>query len=489
MILSTLDKILDKMIGRRDEVKELGLLMTAREAEFLAITGRRRVGKTYLINEFFKDSICFQFTGLQDGEVGQQLANFTVKLLEYDEEAKGTVPENWIWAFAELKKYLKKLPSDRKQVIFIDELPWIGTSSSNFVQVLAHFWNDFLSKHSHYILIICGSATSWIVNNILGDPGGMHNRVTKHLHLRPFTLAETKAFLELEGHRLNNIEIAKIYMALGGIPYYLKNLKVGDNFATGMDDLAFKRSGSLSREYENLYAALFKNAEVHEAVVANLAKYRQGMSREELATAINISSGSRFKRIMDELIESDFVAADFPFGAKRKGKLYRLVDEFSIFYHRFIQPMQTYTPNYWQLQSSLPKFKIWTGFAFENMCRKHVGQIKEVLRIGAVYAPVSTLRIPASEEESGCQIDLILDRNDNTVNLCEMKFHNDEFVISKEYHQKLLHKKRRFEVHTKTKKQVFITMVTNHPVKRNKWFHGTVDSVVLLDDLFDVKVI
>jgi len=454
------------------------------EAEFLAVTGRRRVGKTHLVKTFFKENICFEMTGIQNGTDADQLVNFTVKLAEHTPDATPKIPDHWILAFAGLKKYLKTLPTDKKQVIFFDELPWMAAPNSNFIQFLAHFWNDYLSGCKHFILVVCGSATSWIVQKILGDVGGMHNRVTQRIHLEPFSIGQTQEFLQAHGHRLKQNEVAKIYMALGGIPFYLLKLEQGDNFTTGIQKLCFDKNGVLRREYENLYAALFKNPSRHESIVEALAGRPGGLTTMELMKSTKMTSSKTLNKALEELLLSDFIVQDAPFERKKRGTLYRLVDEFTIFHQRFVKPMKTYTPDYWTQQMGGQKFKIWCGFAFETLCRKHVGKIKDALRIGGVYAPVSTLRIPPSENKRGCQIDLILDRSDDTINLCEMKFHSEEFIISKDYHDKLLYKKHRFQEYSKTKKQVFLTMVTNHPVERNKWFLGTVDATVLLEDLF-----
>ena len=471
------------MIGRAEEKKTIQYLMESKEAEFLAVTGRRRVGKTFLIDTVFADHICFKMVGIQNQGPEAQLLNFAVKLSEFDEDADVVVPKNWQWAFIKLKSYLKKLPKDKKQVIFIDELPWVAASDKSFVQMLAHLWNDYISTQPHFILVICGSATSWIIQKIIGDPGGMHNRVTMRIHMEPFSLSETKQFLDENGIGFNDQQIAKAYMAFGGIPYYLKYFKRGDTLVTGVNRICFKPSGGLRLEYQSLYSALFQNSDIHESIIKALAAKSSGLNRAELKRAIEIKSNSSFDRAIDELVLSDFIVRDYPFGRKKRGVVYRLVDEFSIFYHRFMQQQNDYEPDYWSRTVESQTYKIWLGHAFERLCRKHVGKIKDALRISGMYAPASTLSIPPVDGKDGAQIDLLLDRADEAINLCEMKFYADEFTISKNYSQKLLRKKWRFQEYTKTKKQVFITMVTNHPVKRNEWFLGTVDAVVTLDDI------
>ena len=472
------------MIGRKREIEDIQRLLLSKEAEFLAVTGRRRVGKTYLIDTLLEDYMCFKMVGIQNQDPTAQLLNFAVKLSEYDEGTDIIPSENWQWAFIRLKAYLKKLPKDKKQVIFIDELPWVASSDRTFVQMLAHLWNDYLASQPHFILVICGSATSWIVEKIIGDPGGMHNRVTMRMHIEPFSLAETKAFLWERGVKFDHQEIAKVFMALGGIPYYLRYFKPSDTFVTGINRICFRGAGGLRQEYQSLYTALFRNANVHEAIVSLLASKPAGLNRSELKRIAKIKSNSGFDKAIKELTWSGFVAKSYPFGSKKRGAVYQLIDEFSIFYHRFMSQQDTFDSEYWPLVAESQSFKIWLGYAFERLSRRHAEKIKQALGINGVYAPVSTLNIPPENSERGCQIDLLIDRKDNAINLCEMKFHTSPFKVDKDYADKLRHKKWRFEEYTKTKKRVILTMVTNWPVKQNEWFLGSVDATVMLDDLF-----
>lgn len=472
------------MIGRKEELETLQYLLESREAEFLAVTGRRRVGKTFLIDTFFEDQICFKMTGIQNQGNSAQLLNFAAKLSEYDDDFDVIPPENWQWAFINLKKYLKKLPTDRKQVIFIDELPWVASTDRSFVQMLAHLWNDYISRQPHFILVICGSATSWIVHKVIDDPGGMHNRITRRIHVEPFTLAEAKSFLHAQGVMFRNQEVAKVYMALGGIPYYLRYFKSSDTFMTGIHRICLRPSGGLFREYNSLYTALFQHANVHEAIVEALANRPFGLERSALKDAASVKSNSSFDKAVEELELSGFISRAYPYGRKKRGVIYRLIDEFSIFYHRYRKGHDVYDPDYWPRVAESQSFKIWLGHAFERLARKHTPQIKEALRISGVFTTVSTLNIPKEDDHKGCQVDLLIDRQDDAINLCEMKFHSENFTINEDYHDKLRYKKHRFINFTKTKKRIIITMVTNHPVERNKWFLGTVDATVLLNDLF-----
>lgn len=471
------------MIGRKAEIQKIELLLASERSEFLAVTGRRRVGKTFLIDTLLREQYCFNMTGIQNGTLQQQLVNFAIKLSEYNGTYTPVTPENWQMAFLQLKAYLVKLPKDKKHVIFIDELPWVATARSSFVQFLAHFWNDYLSKEKHFLLVICGSATSWISQKIINDRGGLHNRVTEIIHLHPFTLAETKAFFDSKHIRLTLQEIAKIYMTLGGIPFYLENIRKGESFASAIERICFSPNGLLRNEYQNLYQALFNNYDVHQAIVGLLATRQQGLTRPEIFEHFKTKSSGSYTRALKELQVSDFVDEQIPFVNRKKGVYFRLVDEYSIFYHRFIKTNRQYTKGLWQQLSTSQTYKIWSGFAFENLCHKHIDQIKAALGIAAVYTEIYSLRVPKSDDSEGFQIDLIIDRKDDTINLCEIKFYASEFSISKSYYEELLRKRQAFIDYSGTKKQVFITLITNHGVKKNQYANEIVDTEVTLEQL------
>ena len=474
------------MIGRKIEIEKIERLLVSGHSEFLAVTGRRRVGKTFLVDSLLKNHYCFSMTGIQNASLAVQLVNFGVKLAEYNGTNLPQQPKNWQTAFLQLKGYLKTLPKNRKHVIFLDELPWIETPKSGFVQMLAHFWNDYLSKEPHFILVICGSATSWIIRKVINDSGGLHNRITENIHLYPFTLAETHAFLTGKRLSFNVHDLTKVYMALGGIPFYLENLRKGESFSAAIERLCFAPTGILYNEYHNLYQALFNNAEIHQQIVAALSARHHGMLHTEILQEIGMNqpTGS-YQRAMEELIVSDFVVENTPLGKQKRGSTYRLVDEYSIFYHRFIQMHKKYSPGIWQQLAESQSYNTWAGYAFETLCYKHIDAIKRALGIAAVYTEISSMRIPASDETPGHQIDLLIDRKDNCINLCEIKFHGGPFTITPAYYQQLIEKRQRFIDHTGTKKQVFLTFITNHGIMPNASAQDIVDAEVRLEQLLE----
>ncbi|MEX1002061.1 MAG: ATP-binding protein [Crocinitomicaceae bacterium] len=474
------------LIGRKEPIKKMRELLNSRKSEFLAVTGRRRVGKTYLIDEVYKEHLCFRMTGIQDATIDQQLFNFQQKITEYSELNIFTTPSNWQEAFLILKSYLKTLKKDKKRVIFIDELPWVATARSGFLQLLAHLWNDYLSKEKHFILVVCGSSTSWIVDHVMNDTGGLHNRITESINLPVFNIQEAGELLKCNGIHLTAQELTKTYMILGGIPFYLEQLRKGENSTTAIERLCFSPTGILRDEYNHLFKALFKNPEHHETMIEALANAAEGLTHHQIIENTDIPDGGTYNRTKEDLMLSGFIEERIPFGHKKKEAIYKLVDEFSIFYHRFMKNNRKYTKGMWNQLAAKQTYKIWQGFAFESFCYKHIQQIKDALGIGAVYTEISILRIAGDESSKGFQIDLIIDRADNTINLCEMKFYDAKFKINKSYAMRLAQRKQDFIEHTQTKKQVFTTLISTYGISQNKYAQAHLDAEVHLDQFIEV---
>lgn len=471
------------MIGRSEQIKMMTDTLVSKTSDFIAVTGRRRVGKTYLIDQVFEKNICLRVTGIQDASVEAQIANFTIKLAEYSNNLIPIAPKNWQEAIHLFKNFLKTLPQNKKHAIIIDELPWLATKRSGFIQLLAHLWNDYLSKEKHFVLVICGSATSWIAKKIVNDKGGFHNRLTAKIELKPFTLFETKSFLKSKGINLTDQAIAELYMAIGGIPYYLEQIKKGESVAQIIARLCFSDTGVLRNEYNNLYKALFDHPKNHEAIVEVLAKSTKGLTREEILAKSKVDAGGPYTRAMEDLIVSGFVQEVSAYGRKKRGSTYRLMDEYSVFYHTFIKPNRDKKEEIWKTIYSSQPYAIWAGYAFETLCHRHIDQIKSTLGIAGIYTEHYSYRKQGNSAEQGYQIDLIIDRKDKAINLCECKFYNAEFTITKEYAQRLRNRKQHFINDTKTKKNVFNTLITSYGLLKNEHYLDVVDTEIEVSQL------
>lgn len=472
------------LIGRHKETKLLNKVLESNKAEMIAVIGRRRVGKTFLINNIYKDHIIFEQTGVRNASDEKQLKAFAKKI-EILAGEKMDKPEDWMDVFFMLRKVLEnKVNKEKKVVLFFDELSWLASEGSSFLDYLGYFWNTWASQQN-LVIVLCGSASSWIIQKVINDKGGLHNRVTKYIHLKPFTLAETEEYLRKEKHaKFTRYQITQMYMAFGGIPLYLEAVEAAKSAIQNINDICFTETGLLRNEFNRLYPALFENADNHIAVIRALAKKHSGMSRTEIIKAAKVPNGSSTTRVLEELEQSDFIMAYHPFGKKKKDKIYRLTDEYSLFYLRFIEDTAYEGDGTFMQLSQLQEFKIWCGYAYENVCMKHVPQIKKVLGISGVYTTTYSYYKKATDDEKGLQIDMLLERADRVINLFEIKFYNTEYVFTKEHAAKVQERLHLFMRLSKTRHYTLMTMITTFGLKHNEHSLGLINPVLVLDDLF-----
>ena len=469
------------IIGRKEEQQILHSAVQSENSEFVAVYGRRRVGKTYLIRETFGYKFTFQHTGLAKGNTKEQLFSFAISLRDagYDD---CPIPKSWLEAFSLLSTYLKN-STDEKKIIFLDELPWMDTSRSNFISAFEHFWNGWASARKDIVLIICGSATSWIINKVINDHGGLHNRVTKQIALQPFTLKECEMFAKSKGLEMSRYQLAECYMVFGGIPYYWSLLEKGLSLAQNIDKIIFAKNGKLSNEFNQLYASLFKSPEQYIDIVTALGKKKVGMTREEIIAATDKYSNGALSKVLDELEYCGFIRKYNGFDKKSKQAIYQLIDNYTLFYFKFIQQNENNDEHFWSASIDSAMHRAWSGLAFERLCMAHTQQIKAALGIAGVLSNVYSWRKEANETSDGAQIDLLIDRKDQVINLCEMKYSLSEYIIDAEYEQKLRNKKSAFINATNTRKAVHLTMVTTFGIKTNA-HSGIVQNEITLEDLF-----
>ena len=482
---NNLSKMSTTFVGRKEEKAILQEALASNEAEMVAVIGRRRVGKTFLIEHEYKDRLVFHITGLQDAPLQEQLENFTFNLQNFSKsKLLLQTPKSWLKAFMQLINYLETLDWKKKKVVFLDELSWMATRRSGFLRALGFFWNSW-AVNKNIVIVICGSAASWMIQKVINHRGGLHNRITKRIFLKPFTLAETKDYLLSKKINFNPYQIAQIYMVMGGIPHYLKEVKGYKSAVQNIDDICFSDSGLLKEEFSRLYVSLFENAENHVAVIRALAATRQGLTRSKIITNAKLSEGGSSTKTLEELTQSGFITLYYPFGKKKKDLLYRLTDEYSLFYLKFMEKKKHDGRGTWKHLSQTQMYKTWSGYAYENLCLKHLSQIKKALGISGIYSTSSSFLKRGTTENKGTQIDLVLDRSDHTINLFEIKFSSKEFVLTKSYAKSLQEKTWIFEEATKTRKQLFLTLITTFGIKHNEHSLGLIQQVLTLDDLFE----
>ena len=475
-----------KFIGRKAEKEILKEALDSPEAELISVIGRRRIGKTFLVNHTFNDKIVFEMAGIKNASMEKQLKNFTAQLSQFMGELSMPMkqPEDWFDAFVLLIKYLEQIPTKGKKVIFFDELPWLATRKSGFLSAFGYFWNSWASKNN-VVVVICGSAASWMIQKVVKDKGGLHNRITKRIYLNPFSLGETEAYLQSRNIFLNRYQILHLYMALGGVPHYLKEVRKGRSVVQNIDQICFSNKGLLKDEFSQLYPALFDFADKHIEIVRLLASRRKGLTRNDIIAKSGFTNGGGISKILDELEQSGFISSYYPFGKKKVKKLYRLTDEYSIFYLQFMENKKHEGEGTWQHLSQTQEYISWSGFAFEGICLKHIPQIKRAMSIGGVYSLSSAFYTKGDKIQDGAQIDLVLDRNDHVINLFELKFHKEEFAISKAYAEKLRTKRRVFREVTKTKKHLSWVLISTFGLSQNQHSLGLIESDLTMEALFE----
>jgi uncharacterized protein len=472
------------IIGRSKEQEVLLKALHSRRPEMVAVTGRRRVGKTYLIQNVYAAQMVFQISGVQDASLKEQLKNFTYLLKKtFGAGTPLEKPTSWLDAFQQLITCLETQTNTEKQVVFFDELPWLATRRSDFLKGLSFFWNSWASQQN-IVVVICGSSASWMIQKVVEHKGGLHNRLTKRVHLFPFNLGETEAYLKNLNIYFNRYQIIELYMAMGGIPHYLNEVEAGFSAAQNIERICFAPTGLLNNEFARLYPALFENADNHIAIIKALAEKWQGLTRNEVVILSKLSDGGGVTRCLDELISSGFVSTYFPFGKKKKEMLYRLTDEYSLFYLQFIENKARKGTNIWLELSQTQDYKSWSGYAFESLCLKHIPQIKKALGISGIYAETSSFYQKGTSQDAGVQIDLLIDRKDNVINVFELKFYNGLMNLSKSYAADLRNKITIFKEMTETRKQVFLSLLTTFGLKHNEHSLGLIDNALTMDILF-----
>ncbi|OGT32063.1 MAG: hypothetical protein A3E87_10990 [Gammaproteobacteria bacterium RIFCSPHIGHO2_12_FULL_35_23] len=485
------------IIARDSELSTLNAFLSSDQPEFLAIYGRRRVGKTFLIRSFFserKDIVFFNSTGMKDGSMLEQIANFTEEMGDafLYKGAKFEVGKNWRGTFKTLTENIRA-SSKKKIVLFFDELPWMATKNSKLLQSLDYFWNQHWSKDNRIKLIICGSSASWIINKIINNKGGLHNRVTHTIFLEPLKLSQAKKFLKNLSINLTDKQILELYMVMGGVPFYL-NKVVGKQLSSTqmIENLAFKRKSFLLTEFDNLFLALFDNAEIYIKIIKEIAKHRYGIGQEDLFKKIGkVIQGSSGVEKMAALVDTSFIESFKPLYSKRRGIYYRVIDQYSLFYFHWILPVKnsllkkSLLQGYWDKIKTKPAWHTWSGLAFEAICYEHLLQIQKALNLSPTAIPSTWRYVPKkNSDERGAQIDLLFDRDDDSITLCEIKYSDKPFVISKEYAEKLQDKLEIFRKVTRTKKQLFLAFIASSGVKKNKYSEALINKTVTLEDLF-----
>lgn len=475
------------MIGRKRETKELNRLYDSGRAELVAIYGRRRVGKTYLVDETFEGRITFKHAGLSPadedakGFLRAQLNHFYNSLILHGMDSCKK-PENWLDAFLLLEQYLQKVDDGSRQLVFLDELPWLDSSRSGFLRAFEGFWNTWGCHRKNLMVVVCGSANSWVLDKLINNHGGLYGRVTYEIKLSAFTLQECEEFYNSREVQFSRYDIAQSYMIFGGIPYYLGYMDRELSLAQNVDNLFFARNAVLKDEYDRLFGSVFTNPEAIKFIVELLYTRNSGFTRKEITEYLKITDGGTLSKNLNALLASDFIVKYVPFGMSKRDEHYKLTDPFCMFYLHFVKHQEKANEKYWQQNTVSPSIVSWRGFAFEHVCFNHIEQIKHALGISGVITTHSAWS-KKDDDKDGMQIDLLIERSDNVINMCEIKFTSNDFVVDKSYYRVLLSRPEMLLEMVSPKISIRSTLITTYGLKHNE-YSGVFTNVITLDDLF-----
>lgn len=483
------------IIGRELEQNALSKVIQSRNSEFVVVYGRRRIGKTYLIEQYFtkQDCVFFRTTGIQNGKLKDQLKEFAKAIGNtFYKGASIAEPDSWMKAFEELTKAISNIDSKKKIVLFLDELPWMATRRSGILEALGYYWNQYWERSERIKLIVCGSSASWIIKNILYNKGGLHNRATKEILLKSFSLIESREFLQYRKIKFNDHQILQLYAVMGGVPHYLKHVERGLSAAENINNLCFRENGPLFSEFNKLFKSLFKNANTYIELIKIIARTRDGISRTEIERKSKLTTrGGTLTERLNDLELAGFIKSFLPFESKEQGIYYRVIDEYSYFYLKWIEPEKQrllgfdMSSEYFTEKMNTPEYYNWMGYAFKSICYKHIHQIRGALGLSP-GTRVGTWRfIPKQgDKEQGAEVDLLFERKDGVTSICEIKCTEKPFVIDKSYYNELLNKLNVYKLQTKTTKQIFVVLISASGLKKNLYSDQLVDSLVTLSDLF-----
>ena len=472
----------NQIVGRQKEQQILLDCLQSGKAELIAVYGRRRVGKTFLVKNFFEGQFDFYCTGIYDGTKKEQLGNFASALHNATPNRPKPRLSDWFEAFEHLKSYIAGLHKEQI-VVFLDEMPWFDTPRSRFLKAFEWFWNSWGADQPNLKIIVCGSATTWIMSKLLGDKGGMHNRITRRIKIAPFTLGETEEMLTRNGVDWDRYQTIQAYMALGGVPFYIQKIKPGYSAAQSIDQLFFDDNAELALEYNILFRSLFSESAKYRQVVECLSRNKRGMTREELVTTLKWQDSGVVSTILEDLCNCDFLRCYSAYGKKERSKMYQLTDMFTLFYLHFVDGYAGGDPNHWSAMADNRSVVAWSGYAFEQVCLCHIPQIKKALGINAIQTDVSSWSCKGTADTKGTQIDLVIERGDRIINLCEMKFSEEPYTVTKAYADWLRERKGIFRDATKSNKALHTTLVTTWGLRPNT-YASEIQKVVTMDELF-----
>lgn len=478
------------MIGRKKELALLNSLCEEEKSKLVVVHGRRRIGKTFLVDYMFqthrKDCLFFKFTGSADQNSSVQKDYFVEAIYEWFKVEPSKPIEKWHEVFIFLKRTIeaeiKEKNHQGKVIVFIDEVAWIDKhNKAGFLSAFGHFYNTYIEKNNNLIVILCGSNASWIKNKILKDTSGpLYHRVDVEIPLYPFDLQETKEYLIKEKRfDIDDKSVVDIYMILGGVAKYLSYLDSKLSIAQNINKLFFSLHAPLYSEYEALFKSLFYDkSSNHRKIMDLLISKQSGFEMMEIEKLLKEIKSSTLRVNIEELIDTGFIKPIARYAHASRNTKYIACDPLCNFFIKWVQPLSkndiASLIDYFETKSTSHDYIIWQGFAFEMVM---ISNIELYLKARGLSSGVKSIGYwdytTQSEDESGAQIDILIEYIGNTYDIVECKYYNDEFIIDKAYAKNIQNKKEMFiKYGIKNKKfDLKVVMLTTYGTKINQYYN------------------
>ncbi len=473
-----------KIISRKEEKKDLEYCERSKKSELICVYGRRRVGKTFLVEQTFRD-FAFRAVGLEKGTTKQQLKSFGQRLIEYGDDIKQT-PENWFEAFSRLDKILSgesiRRSLNGKKIVFLDEFPWFATKKSDFLVAFEDYWNRRGTQDGDLLFIICGSATSWIIKNVIKNTGNMFQRVTKKICVEPFTLAETELFFKDREFDWSREQIAECQMIFGGLPFFFDLMNTSQSLVKNINRLLFDKDALFGDETKKLLDATLSESPIYEKILSKLAFARYGIKKSELQVEIAAPNGT-YGRAVQDLVDCGYVI-EYKKKYEEYNPLYiQLVDPFLLFHYHYLSKEKR-IDSYEDLIGNIGRYDNWRGTAFEILCLNNTASIKSALGIRGVKTECYPWYNSTDKKNERVQIDMVIERADKITNLCEIKYTNKPFVIDASYEQELIKKRDIFKEKTGTSQALKVIIISAAGVSGTR-YTSYISDIITLDDIFE----
>lgn len=474
-----------QFIGREFERQRIAQIDSMKRASILVVYGRRRVGKTELIEQVFRNRNLLKFEGLESGGQARQIQAFLDQLVQYvgDPLISKLSLANWSDAFQVLAKHTK----EGRWTIFLDELQWMASYRKQLISELKFVWDNYFKQNPQLILVLCGSSPSFMVNRVIKSQA-LYNRSEFEIPLQELSIKETGSFLSSQKRSLR--EVMDAYLNVGGIPEYLSYLNQESSVFLGLCKNSFTRGGFFSSEYERIFTSSLASNPDYKKIIALLSQKRFA-TREEIAKHLKTKSGGGLSDLLSNLETCGFIIKYSPFNLAEQSHLTRfaVIDQYLQFYFKFIHPIHNriqngdFDKNPTHAVNQLV-YQKWLGFSFERLCRKWHRLIAKQLGFEAVEYKIGTYFNSATNKKSpGFQIDLVFDRKDNVSTICEIKYLTGK--VSKKVIREFEEKLQSFpNPKKKTIQKVLITTEGEDPsLEREHYF----DRVILLEDIMRIE--